>query len=837
MIEIPELDGLSEKEVEANRLKYGTNITFTESTSPIWAVIKEVVTEPLFVILVCTALIYFLLGEQSEGIIMLIALCLISIISLFQEHRSRNAVASLKKLSSPHTKVIRGGVTLNIPKEDIVIDDLIIVEEGGTVSADAKVIKSNDFTVDESILTGESLAISKGLLEPNNIIFQGTTIMSGSCVARVMAIGKETALGKIGQSLQGIESEKTPLQLQIRKFIRNMVIFGFVAFLIVWVFNFHLTNDIFHSLLHGLTLAMSVIPEEIPVAFSTFMALGAYHLYKKGVIAKSPHTVETLGAATVICADKTGTITENKMQLAAIYDFIENKKYDYTKVPFGFNQVLEYALWASETEPFNQMEKSIHKVYGDVAPVDKRKDFSLVHEYPLGGVPPIMTHVFSDNKSEHIIAVKGSVEGVLNQSNLSKAQKNEIQNLTDDFAKKGFRILAVAKSFHNINNLPNLQQQFEFEFIGLIAFNDPPKTNMSEILHNFYQAGIDVKMITGDYSETAVSIASQIDFKNSESVLTGSEVMEMDMEQLRGMVNSTGIFARMFPEAKLKVIEALKNNGEVVAMTGDGVNDAPALKAAHIGIAMGLRGSEVAKSAASLILMDDDLAHMNEAVALGRRIYENLKKAIQYIISIHVPIILIVTLPLLFFWKFVEIFSPVHVIFLELIMGPTCSIVFENEPIEPNSMEKPPRKISSTFFSYKELSLSMVQGIFITTACLGLGYWFMQYGSSEALVRTVIYTTLIFSNLFLTLVNRSFYYSVWTTIQYKNTLIPIIIILSLIVLFLSIYMPIIQNIFQFEVLTSTDIVLCLIVAFIGVMWIEIFKWIKRKKAAKFFLQQ
>ncbi|MEQ8477221.1 cation-translocating P-type ATPase [Fulvivirga sp.] len=833
MAEIFDLHGLSETEVANSRLKYGRNSIDTSSKNLLWSVFKEVVTEPLFVILVCTAIIYFLLGEQQEGIIMLIALSFISLISLFQENRSRNAVASLKKLSSPHAKVIRGGVTMTVTKEDIVIDDLMIAEEGNVVAADARVVKLNDFTVNESILTGESLAVSKELSEPNNTIFQGTTIMSGTCIAKVMAIGRETELGKIGESLQQIDSERTPLQHQIRAFIRNMVIFGGIAFLIVWLFNFYLTNDLLHALLHGLTLAMSVIPEEIPVAFSTFMALGAYHLYKKGVIAKSPHTVETLGAATVICVDKTGTITENKMQISAIYDFTNNKTYDYTTEPYGFNQVLEYALWASEVEPFDQMEKSIHHVYSDVAVIDRRKDFHLIHEYPLEGVPPIMTHVFSDNKSEHIIAVKGSVEGVLNQSELSQEQKCDILMLTDGFAKKGYRILAVAKSLRDIKNLPDSQEEFEFEFLGLIAFNDPPKANMKEILQKFYKAGIDVKMITGDYSETAISIANQIKFKHSASVLTGHEVMQMNMIKLQKTVQEAGIFARMFPEAKLKVIEALKANGEVVAMTGDGVNDGPALKAAHIGIAMGLRGSEVAKGAASLILMDDNLAHMNEAVALGRRIYENLKKAIQYIISIHIPIILIITLPLLFFWKYSEIFSPVHVIFLELIMGPTCSIVFEREPIEANSMQKAPRKMSSTFFSHKELLISIVQGGVITIFCLGVGYWFMLEGSNERLVRTVIYTTLIFSNLFLTFVNRSFYYSVLTTLRYKNVLIHIVIIISLIVLFVSIYFPLAQNIFQFEALLAIDILICLIVAFTGVMWIEIYKWIKRKSLNRY----
>ncbi len=823
--------GLSDSEIIKNRQEFGRNNFETERESRFLLVVKEIVLEPLFIILVCAAIIYFILGEFSEGVIMIVALSFVSSISLYLENKSRNAVDALKRLSSPRAKVIRNGVTIEIASEEVVMYDLIVVEDGSIVPADAIVVEAHDFSVNESILTGESLAVTKESTEPFNKLFSGTMIMTGSCIAEVNAIGKQTSLGKIGQSLQDIETTVTPLQQQIKSFVRSMVGAGVIAFLIVWGINYYLSKNILDALLHGLTLAMSVLPEEIPVAFSTFMALGAYHLYKKKVIARSPHTVETLGAATVICVDKTGTLTESAMTLSAVYDFGANKIYDYTKDPFNFNPVLEYAMWSSESEPFDNMEKSIHRVYGDVSDTDMRPNYTLMHEYPLGGKPPIMTHVFSDNKTRNIIAVKGSVEGVLSQCKLSIEQKTEIQKQNVAFASKGFRVLAVARSNHDINNLPATQFEFEFEFIGLIAFYDPPKENMKTILNQFYDAGIQVKMITGDYADTAIAIANQINFKNSSGVLTGDAVMKMDDLQLRDKVKGVNIYARMFPDAKLKVIEALKANGEVVAMTGDGVNDGPALKAAHIGIAMGMRGSELAKKAASLILMDDDLSHMVEAVALGRRIYENLKKAIQYIISIHIPIILIVTVPLLLFWKFTNFFSPIHVIFLELIMGPTCSIIFENEPIEADSMRKSPRKMTTSFFSINELSLSIVQGLVITLACLGLGYYFMLNNHNESEVRTVIYSTLIFSNLFLTLVNRSFHYSILTTIRYKNRLIPIVLFVSLLVLFFSVFMHPVRNIFQFAELTFSDLLFCLAVAFAGVIWVEGYKYFATKRMA------
>lgn len=819
--------GLNDQEVLANRTRYGRNVPARDQQNRLLEVAGEIATEPLFIILVCTASIYFFLGETGEGVIMLIALAFVSGISLFQESRSRTAVDALKKLSTPLTKVIRNGTEQKIDVEEVVIGDILVLADGNQVPADAQLLRVNDFSINESVITGESVPVEK---QGNDKIFQGTLIHSGSCLARVVAIGRHTEFGKIGQSLQEIETEKTPLQLQIRNFVKKMVAAGVVAFLVVWGFNYYLSGELLHSLLRGLTLAMSVLPEEIPVAFSTFMALGAYHLYKKRVIARTPTTVEALGAATVICLDKTGTLTENEMRLSAVYDFL-NDNLDHNLEKSSYSHVLEYAMLASEQNPFDPMEKSIHEAYGRLAPVDKRPLFSFEHEYPLSGKPPIMTHVWNDEQGNRTIACKGSVESVLRQSKLDEGTISKIEKISSDLATRGFRVLAVARARHQ-ESLPASQHDFQFEFLGLVGFSDPPRKNINAILQKFYRAGIQVKMITGDYAETATSIARQVDMKVTGLPLTGERVMQMTEGELKAQVGATAIFARMFPEAKLKVIEALKANGEVVAMTGDGVNDGPALKAAHIGVAMGLRGSEVARKAASLVLADDNLEHMPEAVELGRRIYENLKKAIQYIISIHIPIILIVTVPLMFLWKYIDLFSPVHVIFLELIMGPTCSVIFENEPIEANSMKRPPRKMTSTFFSWPELSLSIAQGLVITGVCLSLGYYFMLAGQSEAFVRTIVYTTLIFSNLFLTLVNRSFHYSVLTTLRYRNPLIPLILIISLVILFLSIYVHPVQRVFEFEEIAPDKIALCVLAAFVGVLWIELYKWGKRSTKGK-----
>ncbi|HMU68649.1 MAG TPA: cation-translocating P-type ATPase [Chitinophagales bacterium] len=818
-------DGLSSEEVLASRKLHGSNVQEVQQRNLLVGIILEIVAEPLFILLSVTMVLYFILGEIQEGLILMVALGIVSGISIFQEQRSRNAVNALKDLTSPRTQVIRNKEQISIHTDEIVVGDIILLEDGNIIPADATILFSRDLTVNESALTGESLSLYKSADSADNLLFQGTTIVGGSATATVTAIGLNTRLGEIGAKLSDIAVQKTPLQLQIRKFIQSMVIVGVIAFLIVCIVNYLTSKNIIHSLLHGLTLAMSILPEEIPVAFSTFMALGAFHLYKKNVIAKSPYTVETLGAATVICSDKTGTITENLMKPIAIYDAIDDNVHDFNISRPAYHPLIEFAMWASEPEPFDQMEKQIHQLYTEVALSDLRLQFSMVHEYPLDGTPPIMTHVFF-NDNEYKIGCKGGLETLLPLCNADKETIQRVTNQAEIFTGKGFRVLAVAKAAFPENGLPARQNLFSFDLLGLIAFYDPPKAKIKDLIQTFYQAGIQFKMITGDHAATAISIADIIGMQHNGKILSGNEVMQMSDAALSDAVESTHIYARMFPDAKLRIVEALKAKGEIVAMTGDGVNDAPALKAAHIGVAMGKRGTETAKKAAALILVDDDLMKMADAVALGRRIYENLKKAIRYIISIHVPIILIVTLPLLLGWAFTDIFQPIHVIFLELIMGPTCSIVYENEPIEKGSMQRKPRKMSMNFFSWQELNLSIIQGLAITIACLGLGYYFMQHQMSDPQVRTAIFSTLLFSNVLLTLTNRSFTHSILHTLKYKNKLIPIILSIAMGILVVSLTIEPVRNLFHFEMLTFSQLITCLCFAIAGVLWIEIYKILK-----------
>ena len=832
------ISGLNKVEVEQSRIKNGFNSIEHQKKNNLLSSIIEMVKEPMFLLLLTATSIYFITADYGNGIFMAAAILLVSTISLYQESKSRNAIEALHKLTQPKSKVIRDGELIEIPSEEIVLGDCIQCEEGTFVPADGSIIQSNDFSVNESILTGESLAVFKNEKAENNTIFQGTIVTSGLAICNVTAIGNQTQLGKIGKSLENIAEEKTPLQIQIGNFVTKMSLIGLVVFLIVWGINYYNSRILLDSLLKALTLAMSVIPEEIPVAFATFMALGAWRLMKMGVIVKQTKTVETLGSATVICTDKTGTITENKMSLAQWY-LLKNDSFcdnDNEKIKKQFTaeeqELLSLSMWSSEPIPFDAMEMALHDAYTKMEITDERPNFELVHEYPLSGKPPMMTHVFQNKKGDRIIAAKGAPEALIACSSLSEKQTNQILQAVQSMSEKGYRVLGVGIANFSGKDYPKTQQEFSFDFKGLVAFYDPPKANIKEVFDTFYKAGILVKIVTGDNALTTATIANQIGFKNPEKILNGDELMSMDDATLREKVMETTIFTRMFPEAKLKIIKALKENNQIVAMTGDGVNDGPALKSAHIGIAMGKKGTEIAKQAANLILIDDDFSKMTDAIAMGRKIYINLKKAIQYIISIHIPIIMIVFIPLVLGWIYPNIFSPVHIIFLEIIMGPTCSIIYENEPMESNLMVQKPRPFTNTFFNLKEITISIVQGLVITLGLLFMYQYCIKSNYTENATRTCVFLTLIASNIFLTLANRSFYYSVLTTLKYKNNLVGMIIGLTILVTASIVFIPVFRAFFMFDIVTPQQIAWSILVAFVTVFWVEFYKLYKRNKGLK-----
>ncbi|WP_430402772.1 cation-translocating P-type ATPase [Fluviicola sp.] len=824
------IQGLTTEQVVQAREQFGSNQLTAQKGNDLLATILRIVKEPMIILLLVATSIYFISGKIGDGIFLSAAILFQAFISIYQYSRSKNALDKLKDFSQPTCTVIRNGETQKIKSEEVVVGDSLMVEEGGLIIADGKIVQSNDFSVNESILTGESLPIFKDKNSEDASIYSGTTVSSGLAIVTVTAIGNETRLGKIGKSLESIEEEKTPLELQIANFVKKMAIVGGIVFVIVWVINFFQSHNLLTSLLQSLTLAMSILPEEIPVAFTTFMALGAWRLMKMGIVVKQMKTVETLGSATVICTDKTGTITENKMSLSKLFVWSTKKLSDLKEVStVEEKELIEWGMWASEPIPFDPMEISLHQAYQRFSTKDERPGFKLVHEYPLGGKPPMMTHVFEDGKGKRIVAAKGAVETMMRVSSLTDAEKKEINEVVNAIAKDGYRVLGVGVSDFSGTDFPGNQEDLKFIFKGLVAFYDPPKKNIDQVLKSFYDAGIKVKIITGDNAETTTAIAKQIGFSGVEKSINGDQLMKLSDEELKECVMETAIFTRMFPDAKLKIIDALKEKQQIVAMTGDGVNDGPALKAAHIGIAMGKKGTEIAKDAASLILLEDDLSKMIDAIAMGRKIYTNLKKAIQYIISIHIPIILTVFIPLALGWVYPNIFSPVHVIFLEIIMGPTCSIIYENEPMEKNLMFQNPKPISTTFFNWTELTISIIQGTVIAVGILLIYQYAVYNGFNEELTRTMVFTDLVVANIFLTLINRSFYYSIWTTLKYKNKLVAYIIGITLLLMGLILFVRPLTNFFEFEPMNGSQLLICLGTGFISVSWFEIVKWVKRRK--------
>jgi Ca2+-transporting ATPase len=833
-INIPEnIKGLSDAEVKASRENFGDNQQTHKQKYKWWLALFQLLKDPMLLLLIAVAIIYFILGNNHEAYFMLAAIVAVSGISFYQDNRSRKAIEALEKLTEPLSTVFRNGLSQSIPTKEIVINDLVIAKEGNTVNADGEIVHSNDFSVNESILTGEAFSIFKSEKTENKTVYSGTLVASGLAVYRVTKIGADTEIGKLSSSLQNIKETPTPLQIQIEKFVKVMAILGIIVFLLVWGTYFWKTHNILNSLLKGLTLAMSILPEEIPVAFTTFMALGSWRLMKEGVIVKKIRTVETLGGATVICIDKTGTITENKMSLQYVYSFNTDKLYE--KEAWNnedAKKVIEIAMWASEPVPFDPMEKTLHHVYEKTTTNDTRKQFSMVHEYPLDGKPPMMTHVFQNHEDKRIIAAKGGPETLIRVSNLNTEQKEKIRDKVSVLASDGYRILGVGYSEYKESQYPKDQQELPFQFVGLVVFYDPPKPNIQQVIQQFYEAGIQIKVITGDNTLTSKAIAEKAGIKNYNSIIEGEEIMKMNETEMLKTIHNKTLLTRMFPEAKLAVVNTLKSDHQVVAMVGDGVNDGPALKAANIGVAMGKKGTEIAKTAADLILIEDDLSKMIVAIAAGRRIYINLKKAVRYIVSIHIPIILTVSLPLFLGWIYPDIFTPVHVIFLELVMGPMCSIVYENEPAEKNSMQKKPRQLGSTFLSFKEMGISIIQGIGITIGILFIYQWTIRNGGNEELTRTMVFTTLVFSNIILSLVNRSFYYSIISSLKNKNNMMVFANSLTLLLLAMIIYIKPIAGFFSVLPLALSQIIICIAVSAISVLWIEIWKWNKRNNKNK-----
>lgn len=840
--EIKNLNGLSAHEAAARIARDGYNELPSDKKRDVWHIFIGVMSEPMFILLIACSFIYFLLGDLHEASMLFGVIFIIIGIEIYQENRTEKALGALKNLSSPRALVIRDGEQKRVAGREVVKDDIVLLNEGDRIPADALLVWSLNLSIDESILTGESMPVKKIAADNPEIkfrspsgenqpyVYSSTLVTSGQGVAVVKNTGITTEIGKIGKLLSRIEAEDTLLQRDTRKIVKNISLIGFFLCLLVVFFYWYYKGDLINGFLAGLTLAMGILPEEFPVVLTIFLSMGAWRISKKNVLARKMSAVETLGSATVLCVDKTGTLTKNQMSIASIYIDAKNRLYQVKEKDEADNAVVEimqYAQMACKKEPFDPMEKAIGYYNNKVDTGNKYDQFlslnKLAKEYPLTERLLALANVWQDQsgKNEYLVAVKGAPEAILDLCHLDEKKSAELNSVIIAMAKSGLRVLGVARAQFNGEVLPEHQHDYQFEFLGFLGLADPIREGVPEAIKHCYRAGIRVIMITGDYPETAISIAKQIGLKNSEAVILGGELEEINDLELVSKIKAINIFARVLPEQKLRIVEALKVGREVVAMTGDGVNDAPALKAANIGIAMGERGTDVSREAAAIVLLDDDFSSLVNGIRIGRKIFDNIMKAMSYIISVHIPIAGLSLIPLIFKWPI--IFFPVHIVFLELVVDPVCSVLFENEPAEKNIMERQPRDPKKSIFNREMLGKSIMQGVMMMIIFVAVFRATLLLGFTAEIARTITFTTLVFSNIALIFSSRSKYEGLVTTIDRKNKALWFIITGTLLFLTVTIYIPGLREIFRFAALNFYQIMVALICSILTIVWSEISK--------------
>ena len=839
------LAGLSSAEAYARLEQEGYNELPSTSQRSTFAIALEIVREPMFLLLIVSVVVYLALGDFREALILSVSVFVIMGITIFQERKTERALEALRDLSSPRALVVRDGEQKRIAGREVVSDDILILTEGDRVPADGALLECNDLMVDESLLTGESVPVRKKswdraqtIARPGGddlpFVYSGTMLVQGRGVARVVATGVRTEFGKIGTALESVETDETFLQKRSATLIRNFAVIGLSLCALVVLLYGITRADWIGGFLGGIALAMSLLPEEIPVVLTVFLALGAWRMSQRRVLTRRMPAIETLGSATVLCVDKTGTLTLNRMSASRICvdgEFYEVDMHASESLPKQFHETVRFAVLASETNPFDPMEKAFKEI-GDryLDQTQGEQPWSLVHEYSLSPELLAMSHVWQSSADEsYIVATKGAPESVAELCHFDPMQRQRLSANVDAMAADGLRVLAIAKSRFQGRAWPDSQHDFDFEFLGLIGLSDPIRPSVPAALRECYSAGIKVVMITGDYPSTAQAVARKLGF-NTTSVVSGSEIERMASAELRRRIPQTTIFARVLPEQKLNLVDAIKANGEIVAMTGDGVNDAPALKAAHIGIAMGGRGTDVAREAASLVLLDDDFATIVEAIRSGRRIYDNLQKAMAFIFAIHVPIAGIALMPLIFNWPL--ILSPVHIVFLELIIDPACSIAFEAEPAEANVMNRPPRDPHEPLFGTDKIVLSLLQGFVVLLAVLSTLGLALYLGHDSSYARAQTFATLVAGILALIFANRSWSRNIFATFRSRNGALWWVVGGAIGFLFSVLYVPYLCEIFRFAALKPYDLAVCLVTGALSVVWFEVVKFARNRGKRK-----
>lgn len=836
--------GLSLEEAKRRLKQEGPNELPSQDTRGVFSIAFEVMKEPMFLMLMAAGALYLFMGELADALMLLAFVFVVMAITIVQERKTERALDALRDLSSPRALVIRGGRHYRIPGREVVRGDFIVLVEGDRVPADAILRRGINLSADESLLTGESVPVRKApdefakTLDPPGgedlpSLFSGTLITAGQGVAEVLATGLQTELGKIGKALQRLEPEVTLLQEETGRLVRFFAMFGLSACVLVVVLygltrggSLEAWKD---GLLAGIALAMAVLPEEFPVVLTIFLALGAWRISRSRVLTRRMPAVETLGATTVLCTDKTGTLTLNQMTLrwVAASGLSVDLSTFKGELPEPIHKLMEYALLASKKDAFDPMEIALHESGNRwlVHTEHLHPAWSMEKEYSLSPELLAVSHGWKTGKDEVIVATKGAPEAVADLCHLSRERRAEISEGVSKMAAQGLRVLGVASGRYKPGMVPDNHHDLDLEFLGLLGLEDPVRPTVPMAVRECRTAGIRVVMITGDYPVTAQNIARQAGLDHPERVLTGPDLDLLTDEELALRIRDVQVFARVVPEQKLRIVNALKANREVVAMTGDGVNDAPALKSAHIGIAMGGRGTDVAREAASLVLLDDDFSSIVAAIKLGRRIFDNIKKAIAFILAVHVPIAGLSLLPV-FIPGWPLLLLPVHIVFLELVIDPSCTLVFEAEEAEADVMKRPPRDPKERLFSIRSVGLAILQGFSVLAVCLCV-YIFARHTHPEHVARALTFTTLVVAFLVIILVNRSWTKTALGSLSSPNKALWWVIAGTGTFLALILTTPFTQRMFHFEPLHLGDFVMSVLAGTVCVSWFDALKMYRR----------
>lgn len=814
----PDRQGLTAAEAKSRLVRDGPNESIESRPKKPWKILLSVVTEPMLLLLLGCGAVYLLLGDAQEAVILLGFVLVVIGITFVQTRKTERSLEALRELSSPRALVIRDGRRQRIPGREVVAGDLIVLGEGDRVPADGYLLDARQLRLDESLLTGESVPVRKvpgGNHSPpgherhheDTLVFSGTLVVAGQGVARITATGAGTRLGQIGQALKSIESGESALHAEIRVLVRRVAILVVVMALAVATFLGFSRGDWLMSLLAAITLAMALLPEEFPVILTLFLALGGRRMARRKVLTRQMTALETLGSATVLCVDKTGTLTENRMCVTTLVDAGGNQYPVSTNpLPEAAHSLVEYAILATPTDPFDPMERAINDL-GLNQLVDSahlHSDWSMLRQYPVSGDILAMTQVWqSRRRNEPVIAAKGAPEAIASLCHLNTIECDRLMASVETLTGRGLRVLAVAmaEATHEdvhldpTSTLPERQHAFDFQLQGLVGLADPVRELVPNAVEQCHQAGIRVIMITGDYPGTACAIAAQAGIRNPEIYLTGADVSELPEMGLRERLQEIHVIARALPEHKLQIVRALQSQGQVVGMTGDGVNDAPALRAADIGVAMGGRGTDVAREAADLVVVDDNFASIVDAVRVGRRVYGNIQRAVNYIIAVHVPIAGLSMLPVAMGWPLILL--PVHVAFLQLIIDPTCSIVFEAEPENPDIMKRPPRPPQARLIGSTNLGASLIQGLLAFALVGGACLYSRHAGYDVDSTRALSFATLVLTNLGLILVNRSRTETLLRSLSRRNRPLWVILTGALVSLFLILTLEPLTAFFRF----------------------------------------